>query len=484
MTFKNTYKDEEEKLLQDADASFRVEKPAGFDDSVYQAKKPTYTSSYDDRITSLLDSLEDRPEFRYDPESDPAYRQYRDQYRREGQRAVDDTLASAASHAGGMNSYAVTAAQQAGDYYNARLADVLPELTRLAYEMYQADYDEDVNTLKLLQSREAEEYGRYQDSLADWYTELKNAYQQYRDAEADRQWQESFDYGKEQDAIDNQYRQDAFDYGKEQDALAYEKWLAEQAYKQQQADREYGKWQESFDYEKEQEALAYEKWLAEQEYEARRDAEADRQWQEKFDYGKEQDAIDNQYRQNAFDYEKEQDAQAYEKWLAEQAYKQQQDDREYEQWLRELALKFQSSRPEQETPPAVTAPPAERDDPADSGSAAPYTGTNYYQDAINAAVRGDRATAEAALRKREEKMADPAYGGTGGGTSMDTARQYIESLLAASEGAGISERDASGMLDKSEWKEKRASGTGVEASYATYEDYVRDYLRYLTEERV
>ena len=71
------------------------------------------------------------------------------------------------SHAGGMNSYAVTAAQQAGDYYNSKLMDVLPELTELAYQMYQADYDEDVSNLKLLQSQEAEAYDRYQARLKD-----------------------------------------------------------------------------------------------------------------------------------------------------------------------------------------------------------------------------------------------------------------------------------------------------------------------------
>ena len=40
---------------------------------------------------------------------------------------------------------------------------------------------------------------------------------------------------------------------------------------------------------------------------------------------------------------------------------------------------------------------------------------------------------------------------------------------------------ASAMKSKSEWKESRAAGVGPEAAYATYEDYVSDYLRYLTE---
>ena len=370
MTVKNLYKNEdEEKPLKLADTSsgYTPEKPAGFDDSAYQAKKPTYASSYDDRIDSLLDSLENRPEFRYDAESDPLYRQYESQYRREGQRAADDTLASAAVHAGGMNSYAVTAAQQAGDYYNAKLMEALPELTQLAYQMYQADYDEDVNALKLLQSQEAEAYERYQDKLSDWYAELESAYQQYRDSVADSKWQQDFDYEKEQDALTQQ------------------------------------NWQTQFDYEKEQDALAYQKWL------------------EQFNYGKEQDAIDNQYRQDAFDYEKEQDALAYQQWLEQMAYQKQQD-------ALTNALRYLQYTPQEDEEPVYIEP----ETPVVSGKD-PYAGTDYYRDAIEAAQRGDRAAAEAALAKRAEKMASPDYHGTGGGTSMEEARAYVESLLAGTE---------------------------------------------------
>ena len=106
---------------------------------------------------------------------------------------MDDTLAAAASHAGGMNSYAVTAAQQAGDYYNARLMEQIPELAQLAYEMYLGDYDRDLDRLELLQDRESEAYGRYQDELADWYAQLDAAYQQHRDSVADTKWLRNFD---------------------------------------------------------------------------------------------------------------------------------------------------------------------------------------------------------------------------------------------------------------------------------------------------
>jgi len=484
MTVKNLYKNEdEEKPLKLADTSsgYTPEKPAGFDDSAYQAKKPTYASSYDDRIDSLLDSLENRPEFRYDAESDPLYRQYESQYRREGQRAADDTLASAAVHAGGMNSYAVTAAQQAGDYYNAKLMEALPELTQLAYEMYQADYDQDVNALKLLQDREAEDYNRYQDALTDWYAELESAYQQYRDSVADSKWQQDFDYekeqdalayqkwleqfnyGKEQDAIDNRYRQDAFDYGKEQDTI----------------DNRYR--QDAFDYEKEQDAIDNQYRQDVFDYEKEQDAIDNQYRQDAFDYEKEQDAIDNQYRQDVFEYGKTQDA-------VDNAYRQEtndsgkeQDTSVYEKWLAAYLAQQGSSSGQQSQHPAekeAVGETASSKHPAASGS------TDYYQEAIFAAARGDRAAAEAALQKRAEKMSSSDYHGTGGGTSMAEAQRYINGLLEVSEDVDIPEAAATEMKSKSEWKESRAAGIGPEAEYATYEDYVSDYLRYLMEESV
>ena len=57
---------------------------------------------------------------------------------------------------------------------------------------------------------------------------------------------------------------------------------------------------------------------------------------------------------------------------------------------------------------------------------------DYYQQAIDAAKRGDKKAAEDALNAREQKMSRPNYKGTGGGTSMDAARANIASILAGS----------------------------------------------------
>lgn len=80
--------------------------------------------------------------FSYDVEQDPVYSAYRKQYLREGDRAMADTLAKASAATGGRpSSYAVTAAQQAGNYYNSQLTDVIPTLYQNAYQRYMNNID-------------------------------------------------------------------------------------------------------------------------------------------------------------------------------------------------------------------------------------------------------------------------------------------------------------------------------------------------------
>lgn len=171
--------------------------------------RPSYKSSYTDRIDALLDQILNRDGFSYDAEKDPMFQQYQTMYNREGDRAMQDTLAAAASGAGGMNSYAITAAQQANDYYSTQLMDKMPELYQMAYEMYLTDIDNQVRDLGLLQDMDQTQYNRYRDTMGDWENDRNFAYQQYRDDVADSQWQTNFDYGVKRDEIeDERYEQE------------------------------------------------------------------------------------------------------------------------------------------------------------------------------------------------------------------------------------------------------------------------------------
>lgn len=145
----------------------------------------SFTDPYAGQRAALIDKLANR-EFSYDPDTDPAYQSYVSQYRRESERAGKDALAQAAALTGGQASTAaVTAAAQAADYYNSKAGDVLPDLYKLAYQMYAGENQTLLDQLDLLTGLTEREYSRW--SAADsagydrWKDSQETAYQRYLD---------------------------------------------------------------------------------------------------------------------------------------------------------------------------------------------------------------------------------------------------------------------------------------------------------------
>ena len=165
-----------------------------------QNRPEDYQSKYDPQIDALLNEILNREDFSYDVANDPLYQQYANMYRREGDRAMRETMAEVAAGAGGMNTYAVTAAQQANNYYNSQLNDKIPELYQLAYEMYLQDKESKVQDLGLLQNMDATQYARYRDTMSDWKDDRNFALGVYNDAVAQGNWNKNFDYNS---MIDN-----------------------------------------------------------------------------------------------------------------------------------------------------------------------------------------------------------------------------------------------------------------------------------------
>lgn len=159
----------------------------------YEEEKPEYESQYDPKIEAMLNEILTRDNFSYDVANDPLYQQYADMYKREGDRAMREAMAEAAAGAGGMNTYAMTAAQQANGYYNSKLNDMIPQLYQAAYEKYLKDIDLKVQDLGLLQAMDDKQYGRYRDTMSDWYNDKNFAYGNFQDAVAQGNWQTNFD---------------------------------------------------------------------------------------------------------------------------------------------------------------------------------------------------------------------------------------------------------------------------------------------------
>lgn len=202
-----------------------------FDYDSFKENKPTYDNDiYTQRIDEMLNKVLNRDGFSYDAENDPLYQQYKTRYNREGDRSMRDTLAEVASGAGGMNSYAVTAAQQANDYYASQLGDKIPELQQLAYSMYLQDIDNQVRDLGLLQQMDDIQYNRYRDTMADWRNDRDFTYGSYRDNVGDNQWNKTFDYNAGRDSIADQRYDQEWEYNVGRDQIGDSRYESEDAY--------------------------------------------------------------------------------------------------------------------------------------------------------------------------------------------------------------------------------------------------------------
>ena len=128
---------------------------------------PTGTAEYEDpwetAVQAQIRSLENR-KFSWSPETDPTLKYYEDAYRREGERAMKDTLGAVAATTGGIpSSYATAAAAQQRNYYAQQLTDKYPELYQQAYENFLAEYDRDYQMLDAYSKMSDTEYGRWFD---------------------------------------------------------------------------------------------------------------------------------------------------------------------------------------------------------------------------------------------------------------------------------------------------------------------------------
>lgn len=149
----------------------------------YEQNKPgEYESKYSAQIDELLNNILNREDFRYDVSDDPLYEMYRQQYEREGKRAMQDTMANAASLSGGYdNSYANTVGQQQYQYYLSQLTDKVPELYREARDAYDDEGNKMYQNLSMLRDADQADYGMYRDTIQDYYNDLSYYYTKYQD---------------------------------------------------------------------------------------------------------------------------------------------------------------------------------------------------------------------------------------------------------------------------------------------------------------
>lgn len=173
---------------------------------------PTYENAFAQQQKDLLDRILNREDFSWSKETDPQWSSYKKSYLREGDRATANALAQASAASGGRpSSYAVNAATQAGDYYTAKLNDVIPTLYQQAYERYLDEYNMKLKDLNAVNQQEQLDYAKYLDRLGQFNTDRGFAYQNYADDYdrlrsqlADVQGQDQIDYARYLDEASRQ----------------------------------------------------------------------------------------------------------------------------------------------------------------------------------------------------------------------------------------------------------------------------------------
>ena len=127
-----------------------------------------------------------------------------------------DTMGQAAAMTGGYgNSYAQSVGQQTYQGYLQGLNDKVPELYNLALNQYNQEKQDLYDQASLMAGMEDLEYGRYRDTVSDYYTELDRLTEDARYKAEDEygKWMDkvSLDYQMGRDEVEDAWRQKEFD---------------------------------------------------------------------------------------------------------------------------------------------------------------------------------------------------------------------------------------------------------------------------------
>lgn len=158
-----------------------------------------FTDPYQRGINQKYNAIVERKPFSYDLESDPQWAAYKAQYTRAGQRAYDDALARLSARTGGLaSSYAGgVAAQQYGDYMR-QMTDRIPELYKLAYDMYANEHNMDLSDLNAIRGLSGDAYGRWSDDFNRLGTlyDVARGERSYADTLSDKAREDQLAYAK------------------------------------------------------------------------------------------------------------------------------------------------------------------------------------------------------------------------------------------------------------------------------------------------
>lgn len=195
------------------------------------SKPEAYVSKYGKELSSVLNSILNRDEFKYTLNADPLYKQYREQYIRNGERAMADTVGRVSALTGGYgSSYAVTAGSKSYNNELAKLNSVALDLYDRAYNVYKDKGDSLYSSLDALRNLDSDDYKKYRDTVSDYYNDRDYLYKKLGDMS-------DFEYEQFLDELEAWEDERDFSYKKYQDELKVEQNERDAAFKKAEAER-------------------------------------------------------------------------------------------------------------------------------------------------------------------------------------------------------------------------------------------------------
>lgn len=164
--------------------------------AVQQQKPQSYNSKYGAALDNILAQIQNPQDFKYSFDGDEMFKYYADLYTQNAKQGAQNAMGQAVGLTGGYgNSWASSQANQAYQQALLPLFERGLDLRDRAYQQYQDKQNNMMDTAGLLQSMDATDYGRYRDTVGDYYADLDRA-----QAAADNE--RAFDYNNYMNMLD------------------------------------------------------------------------------------------------------------------------------------------------------------------------------------------------------------------------------------------------------------------------------------------
>lgn len=123
------------------------------------AKNFGYSDRFRTTIDALLKSIMESGPFAYDSNKDQSFQAMKGQYGALGDKALANTMAGASETTGGrLNSWAVSAGQQAKSDYDSKLMNLLPQFEQNAYSRFLDDKQDKRSNLDIYRNLDNDDY--------------------------------------------------------------------------------------------------------------------------------------------------------------------------------------------------------------------------------------------------------------------------------------------------------------------------------------